>query len=188
MYHKPLTPGFAKPDLVLIRLVRRWAAARASAANPLPFMVELTAEMGRPPELGIAVDSLLQLVESCLERAIVAETCATPCLGPDDRAVLLPIAAAPEPGERSRLIPHGLPGAVCWAAASVRHLLGADQDAPPPVPAARRPSRLTTCPFEHRHRTDGLGAVPAPRSVFELPSALEATASLRTRSKSSDAS
>ena len=146
MYHKPLAPGLAKPDLALIRLVRRWAAARASSANPLPFMVELAGEMGQPPELGIAVDSLLQLVESCLERAIVAETCATPFLGPDERAVLLTIAAAPEPGERSRLIPHGLPGAVCWAAASVRHLLGANQGAPSTIPVA--PSELTACPFE----------------------------------------
>jgi hypothetical protein len=125
------------PDLLLIRLLRRWVAAQSSDTEPLPELVRLADEMERPPELAIALDSLLQLVETCLGRRIVCASCTSPRLAPDERAVLLAIAAAPAPGSD----PQGLPGALCWAAAAVRTWVTGER---PRLPADR--PMLAACP------------------------------------------
>jgi hypothetical protein len=56
--------------------------------------------------------------------------------------LLLMIAAAPAPGlpAAPREIPHGLPGALAWAASSVRRLLG-------PSPATPSRALAGRCPF-----------------------------------------
>jgi hypothetical protein len=128
--------------LVTVRLLRRWAAARAELVNPLPSLVELARQIDCPPEAAIALGSLFQLTESCLGRPLEAECCCSRALSEDERAVLLMIAAAAAPGQpfAAPEIPHGLPGALAWAASSVRRLLGPGLSAPLPLRTGR-------CPF-----------------------------------------
>ncbi len=134
--------------LVTVRLLRRWAAARDELANPLPTLVELARQIDCPPEAAIALGSLFQLTESCLGRPLKAECCCSRTLSEDERAVLLMIAAAAGPGEPFALpeIPHGLPGALAWAASSVRRLLGSGVG-----PAVML--RTGRCPFPARPQT-----------------------------------
>lgn len=137
---------------VIVRLLRRWVAARDSGLDPLPSLIGLANELGQPPQLAIALHSLLQLTESCLGRPLVAECCCNPSAGPDERAVLLTIAVAPAPGLpiASRDIPHGLPGALSWVAASVRCALGRAQTGcqAPPVRCPFRKISDTAPPAE----------------------------------------
>lgn len=113
-------------DLVIVRLLRRWVAAQEAKENPLPSLVELARELKQPAQVAVALHSLFQLTESCLGRRIKAECCCSGDIGPDERAILLMVAAAPAPRSSlvSRDIPHGLPGALSWAATSVRRVLG----------------------------------------------------------------
>jgi hypothetical protein len=132
-------------EFVIVRLFRRWAAARAIVGNSLPALVELAAELGEPPEVAIALHSLFQLTEACLGRPLEAECCCSRALSSDECAVLTLLEKAPAqaPPLSSNGVPHGLPAALLWAAATVRILLGlrARSD------AAWMPVR---CPFEQR--------------------------------------
>lgn len=133
-------PGLAWKDFVALRLVRRWAAARTAGADAMPALIELADELQEPREVAIALHSVLQLTESCLGRALEAECCCSPTMTPDEHALLMLIAAAsPEPFPLAPAgIPHGLPGALSWAATAARIALdAADTTAP-------RPER---CPF-----------------------------------------
>ncbi|NNM78539.1 hypothetical protein HJG53_16755 [Sphingomonas sp. ID1715] len=129
-------------DLVAVRLLRRWAICRGNANNPLPRMVELAKALGVSPEAAVALASLFQLTEGCLSRALHVESCLSGSIGSDERAVLLLIASAPEPGRplASETIPHGLSGALAWAAWTVRRLLGDPGH-------ARGPIAPVHCPF-----------------------------------------
>lgn len=143
MLMRPMDFRLEWTDLVAVRLLRRWAAAREAQERQLPSLVQLADRLGYPAELAIAMGSLFQLTESCLGRPLRAESCCSPEIGTDERAVLTMLAATPEPGRpaASATIPHGLPGALVWAAATVRRALGTPVEATmPAVPA--------TCPFE----------------------------------------
>lgn len=113
-------------DLMTIRLIRRWVTAQAVEESPLRHVLELTTKMGQPPQLAAALHSLLQLTESCLGRALHIGCCCSKVITPDERAVLLMIAVAPSTGLplADAAIPHGLPGALKWAAATVRRVFG----------------------------------------------------------------
>jgi hypothetical protein len=143
--------GLDWSDLVTVRLLRRWVAARTEQGAPFPALVALAHELGCPAEAAVALGSLFQLTEGCLGRPLEAECCCSRAIGEDERAVLLMIAAAPAPGlpAATSEIPHGLPGALAWAASSVRRMLG---------PGAGHPRRplADSCPF---------GSAPAAREV-----------------------
>lgn len=111
---------------LVVRLLRRWSAEGAAGGARLPSLVGLAGELGERPETAIAVASLFQLTESCLGRPLRAECCCSPELGSDEQAILLLLDAASglAPGRSTGAIPHGLPGALVWAAKSVRHWLG----------------------------------------------------------------
>jgi hypothetical protein len=113
-------------EFIVIRMFRRWAAARDAERSPVASLVELATGLGESAVLAVAFDSLFQLTEACLGRHLLAECCCSPALSPDERALLLMIAAAPAPGGPATCaaIPHGLPGALAWAAASLKSLLG----------------------------------------------------------------
>lgn len=130
-------------DFVVVRLLRRWAAARVMEENPLPGMVEVAIELGELPQVSVALHSLFQLTETCLGRALQTECCCSPSIGPDERAILAMIAAAPVQGlpTAPRGMPHGLPGALSWAAIATRLALRGPLH-PPPAP------EVTRCPFE----------------------------------------
>jgi hypothetical protein len=126
---------------LVVRLLRRWSAEGASGGAQLPSLVSLAGELGERAETAIAIASLFQLTEPCLGRPLRAECCCRPELGGDEQAVLLLLDAAPglAPGRSTRPIPHGLPGALVWAAKSVRLLLGETKSAPSASPHG--------CPF-----------------------------------------
>jgi hypothetical protein len=119
-----IVPERSWSEFIVIRLLRRWTAARDAELNPLANLVELATGLGESPMLPVALDSLVQLTEACLGRQLLAECCCSPSLSADERALLLLVAAAPAPGEAPTSIPHGLPGALSWAAASLKSLLG----------------------------------------------------------------
>ena len=127
---------------VTIRLLRRWAAARDAEQLPLPSLVRLAGELGMGPQAAVALASMFQLTEACLGRPLVAECCCSAETGPDEQALLMMLALAPEPGHpgATPAIPHGLPGALAWAIASVRRLVGDEAG----LAVAPRPGR---CPF-----------------------------------------
>lgn len=115
-------------SLVVVRLLRRWVAAWEAGENPLPNLLRLAADLGICPELAVGLASLFQLTESCLGRNVQTECCCSLAIGPDERAILLIIAAVPKPGLplTSGDIPHGLPAALSWAVTSVRRSLRED--------------------------------------------------------------
>ena len=129
-------------DFVVLRMLRRWVAARTAQVPPLPSLVGLAAELDLSFEAAVGLDSLFTLTENCLGRALQAECCCCRELVADERAILALMATAPPPlGARtSALIPHGLPGVLCWAVATVRSALGYVADSP-----ARYAS--PSCPF-----------------------------------------
>lgn len=129
--------------LVTVRLLRRWTAACEAEENPLPGLVELGSSMGVSPHVAVAMASLFQLTEDCLGRRLRTECCCNRSISGDEQAVLTIIVAAPtlKLPSASREIPHGLPGALAWAAFSVRRFLG-DDFCGALLPAPER------CPFE----------------------------------------
>ena len=130
-------------------------AARTEQEAPFPALVALAHELGCPAEAAVALGSLFQLTEGCLGRPLEAECCCSRVIGEDERAVLLMIAAAPAPGLPAATsdIPHGLPGALAWAASSVRQMLGRGAD-------HSRGPLAQSCPFGSSPTSSGLGSVP----------------------------
>ena len=63
MLQTPIEPRLAWSDYVVVRLLRRWAAVRASEGKALPNLVGLAKEIGEPVEAAIALHSLFQLTE-----------------------------------------------------------------------------------------------------------------------------
>lgn len=136
-----IEPGLPAASYRIVRLLRRWAAGRDLGPARLPSLVRLGGRIGVEPEAAIALASLFQLTEACLGRPLEAECCCSPRLGRDERATLLLLASAPmRPHQSVPPIPHGLPGALVWAVASVRKLMGAT--GLEPVSSSRR------CPFD----------------------------------------
>lgn len=136
-----IPPRFSRSQFVIVRLFRRWCAARQLEGNGAATMVTLAKELGEEPMLALALHSLLQLTEFHLGRSLKPEPACGQSLSSDEEALLLMIAAAPAPGEPLATcdIPHGLPGALSWAATSLKSLAGAAWD------DAHRP--VARCPF-----------------------------------------
>ena len=114
-------------SLMVVKLFRLWAAAREAGENPLPHMQDVVRLIGPGPELAVACASLFELVEGQLGRRLVPECCCSPSLSRDERALLGVLRHAPESGQpfTSAAVPHGLPGAIRWAAFAIRRALGA---------------------------------------------------------------
>lgn len=126
-------------DFVVVRLLRRWSAVRALGDHALPSLVSLSTEMGETPHLAVSLHSLFQLTESCLARPLEAECCCSAKLAPDERAILALLAnVRPGMPRAPAEIPHGLPAALVWAAASARMMLS----------GSLTPVGATSCPFE----------------------------------------
>ena len=129
-------------SLVFVKLFRLWAAAREAGENPLPHMQDAVAPLAPAPELAVACASLFELVEGQLGRRLLAECCCSPALTRDEQALLGLLRHAPEAGQpfASVTVPHGLPGAIRWAAFAIRRALGGsfisetEEPAPPGCP------------------------------------------------------
>jgi hypothetical protein len=133
-------------SLLLVRLFRLWAAARAEGENPLPHMQQSVWLQGSAPELTVACSSLFDLVEAHLGRPLVPECCCSTALSRDEQALRGVLRHAPEAGQplTSTAVPHGLPGAICWAAFAVRRALGERSG---PLFSAAAPVVPAACPF-----------------------------------------
>src|SRR3990170_6118910 len=140
-------------SLVFVRLFRLWAAAREAGKNPLPHMQDAVALLLPAPELAVGCASLFELVEGQLGRRLVPECCCSPALSRDEQALLGVLRHAPEAGVplTGAAVPHGLPGAICWAAFAIRRALGASF-----ADEAEAPAMPAVCPF---------GQVPQPALV-----------------------
>lgn len=146
----------AAPDSagLLIALCRCWVTARRQSREPMPAMMRLVEGCGHDCMLVPICDSFFALSESCLGRALVAGPVGPggaiapprPYL-PDEIGLLATVVRCSRmDGARTDpAIPHGLPGALCWAARTVRRALG-PLVMPDPAAAAATgtPAR---CPF-----------------------------------------
>jgi len=131
----PIAPP-RRHDYLVVRLLRRWASERESGGDQLPSLVRLGRRLGVEPQAAIAVASMFQLTEHCLGRPLQAECCCSPRLSRDEQAMLLLLHQSVP----AVAIPHGLPGALLWAVASVRRSLDIDGPLGLAFPAR--------CPFE----------------------------------------
>ena len=138
-------------SLVVVRLFRLWAAAREAGENPLPHMQGAAAPLARGlepgAELSVACASLFELAEGQLGRRLVPECCCSPALSRDERALLGVLRHAPEAGQpfTGAAVPHGLPGAIRWAAFAVRRALGGSFGG-----EAEERAVPAMCPFDRR--------------------------------------
>ncbi|MHB9878087.1 hypothetical protein ACSMXM_00275 [Pacificimonas sp. ICDLI1SI03] len=144
------TPLF---EAILIRMFRVWHAARDAEQPLLPSILARAGELGLEPVAGVACASLFDLVEASLGRQLVPECCCSRMLSPDELALVGLVRCALRAGNvhTTTEAPHGLSGAVRWAALAVRRELGAAakiDDAP-----ASGPPRQ--CPFSDARGYDG---------------------------------
>ena len=143
------SPSLASPTFV--RFFRLWSAARSAGENPLPHMHDAMDPFAPAPELAIACASLFDLVEAHLERRLVPECCCSHEVSRDEQALLGILQYAAESGLplTRQAIPHGLPGAIRWAAFAVRRALGrsfGEAFEPPDAPG----ELSNACPFSAR--------------------------------------
>jgi hypothetical protein len=136
-------------EAMAIRLFRRWSAARQLGENPVIALHAIATPLRYPVETGAACASLFELVEGLLDRALVRECCCSQAFSVDELALIGLLRCAPDLGSplTSATIPHGLPGAICWAAMATRRALGISQQVQLADPH---------CPFSH-----GAGALAA---------------------------
>lgn len=115
-----------EPERTAIRLFRRWTIAREGEINPVAALFALTNSLGCPVETAPACASLFELVEGHLGRSLRRECCCSNTCSSDELALIGLLRCAPDLGGTAATcaIPHGLPGAVCWAAMAVRRALG----------------------------------------------------------------
>ena len=129
-------------DFMIVRMMRRWAAARLSQENPLPAMISLSGELRLSPELAISLHSVFQLSENLLGRALVPECCCSHELSRDEEAMLVLIAVTEERASpyTTKTVPHGLPGALSWAVIQAKRVMGISD-------GALGPTAVPACPF-----------------------------------------
>lgn len=127
-------------ERLAIRLFRTWSIARTAGLNPVVALHRMAEPLNYPTETAPACASLFELVEGLLCRSLVRECCCSSTFSPDELALIGLLRSAPDLGSgvATTAIPHGLPGAVCWASMAVGRALGVT---PQPIMAPRQ------CPF-----------------------------------------
>lgn len=127
-------------DARVVAVLRHYAVARGSGAPLLPVLIAHAAGQGLGETATVALASVFELTEACLGRALLPGD--GEALSADEEGVLMLLASAGDVGSHcgSRAVPHGMPGALAWAARSAVRLTGgacARPLAPPPA-----------CPFQ----------------------------------------
>ena len=130
----------------MVRLFRLWAMARETGENPMIWLYRTAYRHGYPDETANACTSLFELVEGHLRRKLVRERICNRIYSSDERALLGVVRAAPALASpyAAPAIPHGLPGAICWAAMAVRRALSIN---------GISNLSIHKCPFEHALQT-----------------------------------
>lgn len=108
----------AYQDAIFIRLFRKWSIAREMGEPAMPAMHQEAQTHGFDDPTAVIASSLFQLVEGTIGRPLSRECSCLQNYSCDERALIGILRQAPvlRPGCGSRAIPHGLPGAICWAA------------------------------------------------------------------------
>jgi len=116
-----LPPAEAHGAGQVIALFRIWRAAMDEGRNPLPALFAALGSTATNAELAPACDSFFALTQACLGRALLAGAAQSSELSPDEQGLLDTLRHVPPPagGQASAAIPHGLPGALQWAAMAV---------------------------------------------------------------------
>ena len=130
----------------LIRLFRIWNRHWMLERDRVAELTELADRLSLPSQAVAACTSFFALVEARLERSLKSNLGCARRLSSDEEALLRLVALAPSAGvvATNVEIPHGLPSAICWAAATVRRTFGL------PSAAAYGPISPTSprnCPF-----------------------------------------
>ncbi|MEM1051526.1 MAG: hypothetical protein AAGI28_05455 [Pseudomonadota bacterium] len=126
-----MTSRRAFDEAIFVRLFRLWAMGYEDRISPLPTMHAEAISHGYKDQTAMACASLFELVQGHLGRTLVRECCCSTNFSSDERALIGILQSAPSlsPGQGSREVPHGLPGAICWAAASVCDAMGMENKA-----------------------------------------------------------
>ena len=137
-------------EQALLALFRTWHRRRSEGANPLPAMADLAAEHSRLTglssdvcaQLAVACDSFFALTEACLGRALQPGSDDGPPSADEQGllATLLQVPVLQAVGPNPAL-PHGLPGALQWAAFAVLRWLGVGRDHEVELPP------VSSCPY-----------------------------------------
>lgn len=132
---------------IVVRLFRIWTMAREDGEPTLARMHETCTEFGLPDHATVSCSSLFALVESAVGRRLVRGAPCGPAYTPDEQALLGVLKAAPTLGSMrgSEQVPHGLPGAIRWAAMCVRDAVRWPADDMASDHSGR--TRPRTCPF-----------------------------------------
>ncbi|MEM8697369.1 MAG: hypothetical protein AAGE05_15210 [Pseudomonadota bacterium] len=136
---------------LLIKLFRTWSAAREIGNNPLPAMYAHAEPFAAAPELIPACESYFVLVESYVGRSLIPECCCSVAPSTDEVALITILRHAPTAGpvKTNRAVPHGMPGALVWAAFSVQRALEESLPCSEIADAAETIS-LARCPFDDK--------------------------------------
>jgi hypothetical protein len=82
-------------ELLLVRLLRSWHAAREAELPALPYLTARALEWRVPPITAVACASLFALLEASLSRQLAPECCCSPSLSADERALVGLVHNAP---------------------------------------------------------------------------------------------
>lgn len=129
----------------VVEALRCYALARRDGRPALPAMIALAEGSGLSAPAAVALASVFEITESCLDRRLVPGEGAH-ALSDDERAVLRLIACPDAVGSHrgSATVPHGLPGVLVWAIRSARRLWPGARATFEPVAGS------ATCPFGGR--------------------------------------
>ncbi|KWV92021.1 hypothetical protein AUC45_12770 [Erythrobacter sp. YT30] len=122
---------------------------REDHTSALPAMHAEATKHGYKDHAAAACSSLFELVEGHLGRQLVRECCCSPSFSSDEKALIgiLRSALSLFSGRGSREVPHGLPGAISWAASCVCDAMGITID--PEIQALKSSSaNRQDCPFK----------------------------------------
>lgn len=142
-------------DAIFVRLFRLWAMGREDHTSALPAMHEEATKHGYKDQTAAACASLFELVEGHLGRQLVRECCCSPQFSADEKALIGILRSAPSltSGMGSREVPHGLPGAIGWAASCICDAMGIAIDSN--IQALKNSAaNRQDCPFGSSQRRD----------------------------------
>jgi hypothetical protein len=135
-------------QIIFVKMFRRWVAARDAGLDRRVAVAEVYRGPGNAMMAAVAADSLFDMVEARLGRALKCGCCCSASLGADETALLgLLQYSASAGGVTTDTIPHGLSGAICWAAMAVRRELGI-----PRSEGAITGQPVARCPFARHDR------------------------------------